>query len=202
MKHAAHGAIPVSARTGMLIDDFLPHYDVVERHEIFIAATPARVYKCLRALDVGRMPFTAALLAFRGIPHLLTGAVRPSLRMTLEDLISLGFVVLADDPPLELVLGVAGRFWRPTSDIVRISASDFGSFAQPGNARAAWNFRIEPEPGGSRLHTETRVECVDHAALRSFRIYWAVVGPFSGLIRRDMLRAIRRDAEAIARHAG
>jgi hypothetical protein len=182
-----------------LIDDFLPHYDVAERHEIFIAATPTRVYKCLRALDVGRMPFTAALLALRGIPHLLTGAVRPSRRMTLEDLTTLGFVVLADNPPLELVLGVAGRFWRPTSGVVRISASDFGRFAEPGHVRAAWNFRIESEPGGCRLRTETRVECIDDSALLRFRLYWAVIGPFSGLIRRDMLRAIRRDAEATAR---
>jgi hypothetical protein len=181
-----------------LIDNFLPDYDVVERHETFIAAAPTRVYKCVRALDVGRMPFTAALLALRGIPHLLTGAVRPSLRMTLDDLVHLGFVVLADDPPRELVLGVAGRFWRPTSGVVRISPSDFGRFAEPGHVRAAWNFRIESEHGGSRLRTETRVECIDDAARRRFRLYWTVIGPFSGLIRRDMLRAIRRDAEATA----
>jgi hypothetical protein len=183
----------------MLIDEFLPHYDMVERHEVHVAASPARVYACVRTLDVARMPFTAALLAIRGLPHLLTGAVRPSLRMTLDDLTALGFVVLADNPPRELVLGVAGRFWRPTSGVIRMSASDFGRFAEPGHVRAAWNFRIEPEPGGSRLRTETRVECIDDAAFRRFRLYWAVVGPFSGLIRRDMLRAIRRDAEATAR---
>ena len=182
-----------------LIDEFLPHYDVVERHQVFIAATPTRVYECVRRLDAGRMPFTAALLALRGIPHLLTGAARPSLRMTLEDLMTLGFVVLADDPPRELVLGVAGQFWRPASGVVRISASDFGSFAEPAHVRAAWSFRIESEPGGCRLRTETRVECIDDAARRRFRLYWAVIGPFSGLIRRDMLRAIRRDAEATAR---
>jgi hypothetical protein len=39
------------------------------------------------------------------------------------------------------------------------------------------------------LSTETRVQAVDDAALRAFRRYWRVVGPFSGLIRRRWLRA-------------
>ena len=47
------------------------------------------------------------------------------------------------------------------------------------------------------MSTETRVLCADAAALRSFRRYWLVVGPFSGLIRILMLRAIA--ATAIAR---
>jgi hypothetical protein len=181
-----------------LIDEFLPHYDVVERHDVFVAATPARVYRSVRALDVSRMPVTAALLAVRGIPHLLTGSIRPSRSVTIDQLMRMGFVLLADRPPSEIVFGAVGRFWRPTSGIVRISADGFGEYAQPGHARAVWNFRIEPEPRGCRLRTETRVECIDAAARRSFRLYWAVIGPFSGLIRRDMLRAIRRDAEHAA----
>ena len=179
----------------MLIDEHLPRYDVVERHQVVVAATPRRVYSSARALDTGHLPFTAALLAVRGIPHLLTGSVRPSRRMTLDTLTALGFVVLADIPPQEFVLGVVGRFWHPTSGIVRIAAADFADYAEPGCARAAWNFRIDPAPGGSRLRTETRIDCVDAPALRRFRLYWAVVGPFSGLIRREMLGMIRRDAE-------
>jgi len=46
------------------------------------------------------------------------------------------------------------------------------------------------------LTTETRVLCSGTAALRSFKRYWLVVGPFSGLIRRHILRAIARVAEA------
>ena len=179
----------------MLIDEFLPHYDVVERHEVAVAATPRRVYGCVRALDAGLLPLTAALLAVRSIPHLLTGSVRPSRRMTLDTLTTAGFVVLADVPPEELVLGVVGRFWQPASGIIRIAAADFGDYAEPGCARGAWSFRIDPAPGGSRLRTETRIDCVDASALRRFRLYWAVVGPFSGLIRREMLGRIRRDAE-------
>jgi hypothetical protein len=175
----------------------MPRYDVVERHEIVIAAPPDRVYRCARALDAGRLPFTAALLAVRGIPHLLTGSVRPSRRITLDEMIAAGFVMLADVPPREFVLGVVGRFWRPASGIVRISADDFRDYSEAGRARAAWNFRIDPAPSGSRLRTETRVDCIDSSARWRFRLYWAIVGPFSALIRREMLRAIQRDAESL-----
>ena len=34
--------------------------------------------------------------------------------------------------------------------------------------------------------------CADAASLRSFRRYWVVVGPFSGLIRTLMLRSIAK----------
>jgi hypothetical protein len=29
-----------------------------------------------------------------------------------------------------------------------------------------------------------------------FRAYWTIVGPFSGLIRREMLRLVKREAES------
>jgi hypothetical protein len=115
---------------------------------------------------------------------------------------AMGFVMLAEQPPEEFVLGVVGRFWRPASGIVRVSAADFADYAEPGHARAAWNFRVDRVDGGCRLRTETRVECLDDAARWRFRLYWAIVGPFSALIRREMLRAIRRDAECVTRTAG
>jgi hypothetical protein len=118
--------------------------------------------------------------------------------MTMEEMIAAGFVVLGERPSEEIVIGVVGRFWRPASGIVRVSAAEFGSYAEPGHARGAMNFRVDRRRGGCRLRTETRVNCVDDAALWRFRLYWAIVGPFSALIRREMLRAIRRDAEGAA----
>jgi hypothetical protein len=174
----------------------MPHYDIVERHEIVIAAPPDRALRCARELDIGRLPLTMALFALRGIPHLLTGTVRPSRRMTLEEMIAAGFVVLGERPSEEIVIGVVGRFWRPASGIVRVSAAEFGSYAAPGHARAAMSFHVDGGRDACRLRTETRVDCIDDGARWRFRMYWAIVGPFSALIRREMLRAIRRDAEA------
>jgi hypothetical protein len=43
--------------------------------------------------------------------------------------------------------------------------------------------------------TETRVLCTDDEARRRFSLYWRLVGPFSALIRRVLLRRIKREAE-------
>jgi hypothetical protein len=57
-------------------------------------------------------------------------------------------------------------------------------------------FEAEPIPGGSRLATETRIGALDDGARRRFRLYWFVIGEFSGLIRRRWLRAVQEAARA------
>ena len=57
------------------------------------------------------------------------------------------------------------------------------------------DFRIaEPGAGRCLLSTETRVHVKDPAARRSFRRYWFVIKPFSGLTRILFLRAVRAQA--------
>jgi hypothetical protein len=75
----------------------------------------------------------------------------------------------------------------------------FRAFNQPRAAKAAFNLLLVPLPGDrTQLRTETRVACVDGAARRRFRLYWMLIKPFSGLIRRSLLRGIRMRAEALA----
>ena len=70
-----------------------------------------------------------------------------------------------------------------------------------GWAKAAWSFRVDPAPGGgATLSTETRILCTDPGSLRAFRRYWRLVRPFSGVIRIEMLLAIRREAEGARAH--
>jgi hypothetical protein len=137
-----------------------------------------------------------ALMAIRLVPELLRGrrVVGPGDRPIVEQMERRGFVQLAatDD---ELVLGVVGRFWRPSSEIRRISAEDFAHFADPGSVRAAVNFRAVPEGDHTLLSTETRIDAVDEAARRSFRRCWRFIYPGSAAIRIAWLRAIRRRAE-------
>jgi hypothetical protein len=191
----------------MLIDDYLPKFDVVERHGLVIRATPARVWDALRAADFGRSPLLATLLALRALPSLLT-APRRTLRrlrerragpLTLDTFFSRGFVVLEERPDREIVIGLEGRFWTATADLRPTDARRFREALASGLARVAWDFRAEPLPdGGVRLITETRVRCADAATRRRFRAYWLLVRPGSGLIRGAMLRAIRRVAESPA----
>lgn len=65
----------------------------------------------------------------------------------------------------------------------------------PGTVRIVAGFRAEPLPAeGSLLVTETRVAAVDEPARRAFLRYWRLVGPFSGLVRRRWLAAVRRQS--------
>jgi hypothetical protein len=180
----------------VLIDRFLPTYDAVECHETIVDAPIDTTYRAVKDLDLARSLIVLALLTVRGLPHLFTGAVKPSRRLGLDEIVRTGFVVLAEEPGREIVLGVVGRFWRPTSAIHRIEADEFTGFDAAGYAKAAWNFLVSARAdGGSTVVTETRIACTDDESRRKFTRYWRLVGPFSALIRRVLLRAIKRDAE-------
>jgi hypothetical protein len=45
------------------------------------------------------------------------------------------------------------------------------------------------------LATETRVLCLDDSSRRKFKLYWTLIAPFSGLIRNEALRVVKRAAE-------
>ena len=171
----------------MLIDRFLPRWDVREHHEIKIQTAPEEAFQAIKNLDLGRSRVIRMLFAARGLPG--------NKSMTLETLTAVGFVVLGEDPPTEIVLGLLGKFWRMRGGLRKVDAEDFVSFVDPGFVKAAWNFWVEPADGGSSVSTETRVLATDASAQRSFRLYWFLVGSFSALIRREALRVLKATVE-------
>jgi hypothetical protein len=180
----------------VLIDDFMPVYDVSERHHTLVQASASSTYDAVRRVDLGRSKLVRALFAARGIP-LLIKHKRPVTRtMTLDDLVRGGFVWLGEDPGRELVLGVIGAFWRPKGGVRRIEPGEFVAFDEPGWAKAAWNFRLIAD-GDERtfVTTETRVRVPDEPSRKKFLLYWAAIGPFSGVVRRQALSLIKTDAE-------
>lgn len=173
----------------------LPTYDVRSAHAIEVRAPAGVTYEAMRNLDMGKSLPVMVLFAVRGLPHLLTGKVRPRRTVTLDAVLGLGFVILEERSPGELVMGAVGKFWRPDSGLVRITAEEFPTFDKPGYARATMSFTVEETDVGSRLATETRVACTDASARRMFGLYWRAIGPFSGFIRRVMLDGVKRAAE-------
>jgi hypothetical protein len=162
------------------IDRVLPAWDRRERHSIRIAAPAERVWQACRELRSDDIPLTRALMRVR------RGGRRGRGGPILDQ-----FLPLASEPGRELVVGLMGRPWR-----LRLDAGDFATYAAPGSVRMATDFRIEPDGDGCRLSTETRVQAVDARARRVFGLYWLAIRPGSGLIRRDMLRAVKRRAES------
>jgi hypothetical protein len=171
----------------MLLDEFLPAWDVRQIHATDVDATPDRVYAAVRRLDLGGSPINRVLFLARGM-------VARGLK--LSDLMVRGFVLLGEDPPRELVLGLVARPWTLMGGIRRLDPEGFRRFDRPGYARIGWSFMVRPGGGGSRLTTQTRIRCTDQASRRKFRWYWRVIGPFSGVVRREALLLVKKDAEA------
>ena len=177
------------------LDRLMPDYDVHEVHSTRIRASALEVHRVLFEVTANEVWLFRALMKVRGLGARGGDGSRPLLETAQEG----GFAVLADEPGREVVLGVMGRFWQLRQRSIRRigSPAEFTSFAEPGFARAAMNFLIEPLGGGAcRLTTETRVRATDDGARRAFRAYWTLVHPGSAFIRRMWLRALKRRAEA------
>ena len=179
----------------MLIDSFASNPDAVEAHRIHINASPDVVYHALWTADLGASMIIKFLLALRSLPEFIVHPFRSlprDRRITLQTLIDAGFGMLVEQPGKEIVLGISGRFWRLTGNLSPFNRADFDAPVPAGLARAVWNFRVEGAADQTTLSTETRITCGDRRSRRKFRAYWFFVRPFSGLIRRIMLRAVRQ----------
>lgn len=190
----------------MLLDELLPAFDVRTQHVIRVDAPSRHVYASLWSTDFDHWGVTRTLYAIRALPALAVAPVntwtsfRRQLRLhqfTLQDLLGHGFGLLGEQAGEELVIGTVGRFWRARGQLCATTGAAFVQPASPGTAKAAWSFAVRQHPhGGTELRTETRVLCADAASRSRFRAYWTLIRPFSGLIRREMLAAVRVHAEA------
>ena len=190
----------------MLLDRFLPEFDVRTQHVIRVDAPAGHVYASLWSTDFDHWGVTRALYAIRTLPALALAPANTWHRFreelclhqfTLQDLLGHGFGLLAEQAGEELVIGTVGRFWRARGELRATTGADFMKPAATGTAKAAWNFAVRQHTnGGTELRTETRVLCADSAARWRFRAYWTLISPFSGLIRRELLAAVRVRAEA------
>jgi len=181
------------------LDEFLPDYSWNELHTTQVAAPPDRVLAAVRELTSREVPLLVALMSLRLVPQAIARRSADRLRRRLdgpllEQFARGGFVVLAERPD-ELVWGVVGRFWTTGGGVEPVDAAGFAAFDAPGFAKGAINFHARAAGTGTLLSTETRIQATDDSARRSFGRYWRVIGPFSALIRRDWLRAIRKRAE-------
>jgi hypothetical protein len=181
------------------LDRFVPVYQFDEFHSIRVAASRDQVYRAIREVTADEILLFRTLTSIRrfGRPGPESILNAPEHQPLLDVAMRSGFMLLAEDPGEEIVVGtavVAPPGWRPKG---RPTPEGFRKLHDPGFALAAMNFRVEEAgPGACRVATETRVYATDAGARRRFASYWRVIYPGSALIRRMWLRAIRDRAEA------
>ncbi|MFH1033745.1 MAG: hypothetical protein V1806_04495 [Pseudomonadota bacterium] len=182
----------------MLLDEFMPQYDFGEYHQALAAAPAQRAFRAMQDLDMRQSRLVGALMLLRELPFRLRSREFKAQGMgrSLEQMQDFGFIQLGRQEPREMVLGLVGRFWSTRPLVRRVTPGEFRDFSQPGYAKVAANFLVEPlGPGLVRVSTETRVQCLGWRARSRFRGYWTLIRPFSGLIRREWLRLARQEAE-------
>ena len=171
----------------MLIDRVLPKYDEREYHQIEISGDRTEVYETVRALDFSDSFLIRTLFRLRGLPATATN---------LDGLLQVGFLFVDEIPNVEFVLGLVGKFWTLRAQILQLNPVQYTEFSQRGYAKLAWNFAIQESASGLiKLSTETRIVCTDSHSKSRFKLYWFLIGRFSGLTRREMLRSVKRKIE-------
>jgi len=183
-----------------LLDRFLPECEVLERHQTRVAAPADVTYAAAREMSLAASPVVRAI--FRGRELLMRASApdtKPEERppqSLLDEVLSIGWGVLAQEPGREIVLGAVTQPWQSHVRFRALPPDEFAAFNTPGFAKIAWTIRAEPLGlATSRFYTETRVATTDPEARKRFRRYWTLVSPGVRLIRRESLRLVRADAE-------
>lgn len=190
-----------TATAPLRIDEVMPEFDVNLVQHVVVNAGPEETYRALVRADLMDNAVTRLLVRARDLPNALgrrgTGQ-RERPRFTLRDAAGeeAGWVLLRDEPGVEFLVGLAGRFWQRDYGIVRLRPEEFATFDRPGSARTVAGFSLHPYGAHRTLLTyENRTATTDEAARRRFAVYWLLLRPFVRQLMRAALVAAKREAE-------
>ena len=196
----------------MLVDDFLPAYDVSDAVATVVQADVATTWDALMRVDlleVGRArPMVGFLGALRALPEivsqLLHGESPPQApkELRLRDTTTIplgegGWVLLGERPRNELALGLVGKFWRPVIEYAEVSPVSFRDFAEPGYAKTVYSLSVRSlDEQRTLLSGLMRTATTDEQARKWFRRYWTLgVGSGAHIVVRGVLDLTREMAE-------
>jgi hypothetical protein len=191
-----HVATPNPDEHDELLDRFMPAYEVVERHHIRVAAPAAVTLAVAQDTNLFDLPVVRAV--FKGREVILGAAPnqRPRARGLLAEVQSLGWVILAETPGQEIVVGAVTKPWEATVTFRSLPAEAFRTFSEPDHVKIVWNLRADAIGATTSIfRTETRAIATDRSARAKFRRYWSFLSPGIFLIRRMMLGPVKAEAE-------
>ena len=184
------------------LDADLPRFDFDDAYAIRVDAPAESAWAALWREDFLRLRIVRTLFWLREFPERALrrwrGQEATPAQVTLGDLLrTRSFVVLDDEPGRAVILGAVGKPWKRDYGGHPVDASDFASFDEPGFAKIAWSFAVEPLSADRSLLTlEWRTRLTDAAALRAFRRYWRLAGPAVRLMARLWARQFKVEMDA------
>ncbi len=204
------GNATVETSAELLIDRYLPKYDVTLVVHQVVDADVATTWQALCDLDLAEVhtPLLDAAFfvrdlpsrwaEFRGrepkdkppLPELKLGGDAPSLE---------GWLGLGRTPQREIAFAAVGKFWQSDItwyDVEQMTPEEFAAFNEPGWGRIAADFTLLPY-GATRtlVSYEARTATNDPGSAAKLKRYWSLVQPFVGHIMRAALRSVKQDAE-------
>jgi hypothetical protein len=179
-----------------LLDGFMPSYEIAERHGIRVAAPAALTLDSACNMDLQASLIVRTIIRAREMILGATHHDRQRPRGLLAEMQSLGWVVLANVPGREVVVGAVTKPWQANVTFRSVPPDQFAAFNEPGYVKIAWTIRADPvDETASVFRTETRAVATDATARAKFRRYWSFLSPGIIAIRWAILAPVKKEAE-------
>lgn len=175
----------------------MPGHQFGEHHSGIVEAPPTVVWEALQRMRWTDLRVTRPLMALRG----LGGKVLRD--RVIETFTDRAGAVLAEEAPRALLLVMVGKPWSLVPQRIQMDSFDeVKDFSRPGWLKYGMEWALHPLAEDRTLvETRTLCEATDQSARRRFGSYWVGIRWASGLVRLDMISALRRLSAADVKHA-
>ncbi len=134
-----------------------------------VYAPAAAAMKTLRELDVNRSPLVWLIFNLRTLPTRLRGEpVQWEYKGLVDQMLAIGWGVLADLPEVLFVAGAVTKPWEADVQFQALPPDRFDSFVEAGYVKIVWTLEADELPSGreSIARTRIRVKTTDPSARR------------------------------------
>jgi hypothetical protein len=169
-----------------MIDNYLAEYDYNEIHHRIIHAPVDKIYNTLRHLDFSESWISRLLFKIRGLN---------TKNMSFDRMVDRdSFFTIYEKQNREWLVGLLAESFKAA--VFLDHPENFKEWNPGKGIKIAWNFLLQENgPQNVKVSTETRILCLNRKSWFIFSLYWALVRPFSGLIRKEMLRVLQNKCQ-------
>ena len=179
------------------LDPFMPRFDVRERFERRVCASPEVVMRTAYDFDMQSIWPIRTIINAR---KFILGGTRDKRepKGLVEECLDIGWGRLVEEPDKLLICGAVCQPWVGDVKFTPIPAKDFAAYDEPEQVKIVWSLETkEIEPGLTIFAHEVRAVATDDEARRKFFRYWRWARFGIVAVRLLLLPAIKRRAEAL-----